>query len=72
VEQLDAQSLDGGVVGRLHGAAVNPNNSGALVLQRHVTMTRPLLAVGLLAVVIVGGVTIGMVHAFSEEIGLDW
>lgn len=35
-------------------------------------MTRPLLAVGVLAVVIVGSVAIGMVHAFSEEIGLDW
>jgi hypothetical protein len=32
----------------------------------------PLLAVGLLAVVVVGGVAIGMIHAFSEEIGLDW
>lgn len=33
---------------------------------------RPLIAAALLAVVIVGGVAIGMIHAFSEEIGLDW
>lgn len=36
------------------------------------TMPKALLAAGLLTVVIVGGVAIGMVHAFSEEIGLDW
>ena len=30
------------------------------------------LLAAFLAVVIVGGVAIGMVHAFSEEIGLDW
>lgn len=35
-------------------------------------MVRPLLAVAVLAVVVVGGVVVGMVHAFSEEIGLDW
>lgn len=35
-------------------------------------MPRALLATALLAVVVVGGVAIGMIHAFSEEIGLDW
>lgn len=31
-----------------------------------------LVAAAILAAVVVGGVAIGMVHAFSEEIGLDW
>lgn len=35
-------------------------------------MIRPLIAAAILAAVFVGGVAIGMVHAFSEEIGLDW
>ena len=35
-------------------------------------MVRALLAVGIIAAVLVGGLAIGMIHAFSEEIGLDW
>lgn len=33
---------------------------------------KPLLAAAVLGAVIVGGLAIGMIHAFSEEIGLDW
>lgn len=33
---------------------------------------KPLLAAALLGVVLVGGLAIGMIHAFHEEIGLDW
>lgn len=35
-------------------------------------MIRPLIAAALLAAVIIGGLAIGMIHAFHEEIGLDW
>ena len=35
-------------------------------------MIRALTAAALLAVVVVGGVAIGIVHAFSDEIGIDW
>lgn len=33
---------------------------------------KPLLAAAVLGAVIVGGLAIGMIHAFHEEIGLDW
>lgn len=35
-------------------------------------MTRAILAAAVLGAVIVGGLAIGMIHAFHEEIGLDW
>lgn len=35
-------------------------------------MVRPLLAAAVLGAVIIGGLAIGMIHAFHEEIGLDW
>lgn len=35
-------------------------------------MIRPLLGVAILAAVIIGGFALGAIHAFSEEIGLDW
>lgn len=33
---------------------------------------KPLLAAAVLGAVIIGGLAIGMIHAFHEEIGLDW
>lgn len=35
-------------------------------------MIRPLIAAAILIAAVIGGFTLGAIHAFSEEIGLDW
>lgn len=35
-------------------------------------MIRPLIAAGLLAVVVVGGISLGVLRTVAEDIGIDW